>query len=143
MKTLSKLVVVVALILIAIYYIGGLKGWNPTQQGKDARAAIGPGMTWNQVFNVTGEPRKYQPMMKKTRRFGGETVEYFEPGPLNTFNPDTFGTRVKENALPHGFLCTFRYSGSVAFTVSFDGTGTVVGITDAVTMSKLLQYDDE
>ena len=92
------------------------------------------------MFDITGNPKKYRPIKKKTKRIGGETIEYLEPGPESRFNRDSFVDRLNENTLPHRFLCTFRYSNSVAFTVSFDGTGTVVAVEDAMTMTDLLQY---
>ena len=143
MKFLFKLVIMVVVLLIVLYFVSGVGKFDPSKQGRDARAAIGPGMTWTQVFNITNNPRNYRPIIKKTKRFGGETFEVFEPGPESRFNRDSFVNRLRENGLPYGFVCTFRYSNSVAFTVSFDGTGTVVAVEDAMTMATLLQYDQD
>ena len=141
MRFLIKLVIVVVLVLMVVYFVSGVGEFDPSKQGRDARAAIGPGMTWTQVFDITDDPKKYRPIRKRTKRIGGETIEYLEPGPENKSNRASFVDRLNENTLPHGFLCTFRYSNSVAFTVSFDGTGTVVAVQDAMTMADLLQYD--
>jgi len=143
MKLIIKLVVAVVLVLLVVYYVGGYEGFDATKQGRDARAAIGPGMSWKQAFDITGDPREYRPIIKTTRRIGPETFDTYEPGPRNKFRRATVETRLAENTLPHGFICTFTYSGAVAFTVKFDNSGTVIGVTDAITMADLLQLKDE
>ena len=142
MKFLVTLVVVIALILIAVYYIG-FEGWDPAKQGRDARAAIGPGMTWTQVFAITGDPKIYRPIQKKSEQTSGGIIELFQPGPQNPFDRQRLTARLAENSLPHGFICRFGYTNAVAFKVRFDGTGTVVSVQDAATMATLLQLDDE
>ena len=142
MKALFFLVVVIALGLAAMYYAGGFSGFDATEQGKDARAAIGPGMSWNQVFDVARQPRKYQTIQRKVTRVGGEDMEFFEPGPPNKFVLDTFQRRLADNEYPYGFLVTYHYSNQEAFTVHFDGTGTVKLVENATTMADLLQTRD-
>lgn len=142
MKLLIKLVVVVALVLIAIYYLS-LQNWDPAQKGRDARAAIGPGMTWKTAFDITGDPRKYRPIIKKSERSMGSVVGLLQPGAQNKFSRQGLADRLAENSLPYGFICRFDYTNAVAFTVRFDSTGTVVSVEDAATMATLLQYDDE
>ena len=141
MRFMFKLVIVVVAVLIVVYCVTGVWKFDPSKQGRDARAAIAPGMTWTQVFDITDDPRTYRPIKKTTKRIQGETIEFLEPGSENKFNRESFMDRLNENSLPYGFLCTFHYSNSVAFAVSFDGTGKVVGIQDAITMADLLQYD--
>ena len=132
----------VALGLAAIYYGGGFSGFDATQQGKDARKAIGPGMSWKQVFDVAREPRKYQIVNRKVVRVGGNELESFKPGPSNKFVLETFKRRLSNNEYPHGFIVTYNYSSQEAFTVHFDGTGTVKYVEDAMTMADLLQTRD-
>ena len=50
MRFLLGMVVSIALLLVVVYYVGGVKGWDPSQQGLDARAKITPGMSWKKVF---------------------------------------------------------------------------------------------
>ncbi len=141
MKALMVAVFMGALLLAAAYYLCGFHTFDATQQGKDARASIGPGMTWEQVFDLIGDPREYQPIMKTTKRFGPDSYDIFKPGPRNKFSRKGVSARLEEDSLPNGFLCTFTYSSSEAFTIHFDGTGTVTGVADAITMADLLQYD--
>jgi hypothetical protein len=141
MKTLVKVIVAGALFLGVIYYLGGVQGWDPSQQGIDNRAAITPGMAWTKVFDITGDPREYRPLKKKAAGPGG-LLEMVVPGARNKFRRERVAQRLKEVSLPEGFEVTFRYSGKVAFTVTFDLLGNVVRVGDAVTMRDLLQYDD-
>ncbi len=140
MKLLVKVVIAAVLALGVAYYLGGAKDWDPSQQGLDHRAAIKPGMLWNKVFDITGDPKHYTPVKKRGR--GGFTgVGLLAPGAQNKFSRERVAKRLKENSLPRGFKATFRYSDKVAFTVKFDGTGSVEYVTDAITMADLLQYD--
>jgi len=142
MKALLATIVLVAMALAAVFYLGGFSGFDATEQGKKARAAIGPGMSYTQVFDIAKEPRKYQMIQRKTRRVAGQEIEYFEPGPPNRFKRDSFERRLRDNEMPHGFIISYNYSNKEAFFVTFDGTGTVVGIDDAPTMADLLQTRD-
>ncbi|MCH8241368.1 MAG: hypothetical protein IH897_02010 [Planctomycetes bacterium] len=142
MKVLFFFMAMVALGLAAMYYGGGFSGFDATQQGKDARKAIGPGMSWKQVFDVAREPRNYQTIQRTVNRVGGVDMEFFKPGPANRFVLDTFKKRLADNDLPHGFIVTYYYSNQEAFIVRFDGTGTVEYVEDAITMADLLQTRD-
>jgi len=142
MRFLLSTVVSVALLLVVVYYVGGVKGWDPSQQGRDAKAKITPGMSWKKVLDLTGEPKKYRAIVKKTDRIGSETHEYFVPGPPNPFRRSRIEERLVENSLPHGFLTTFIFSSSVGFTVKFDGAGNVEYVDDATTMADILQLKD-
>lgn len=142
MRALVGFVLVAGVALVLVYRLGGFEGFDANQQGRDARAKIKPGMSWKKVFDITGEPRKYQVIYLKTRTEGAREYQYYEPGPPNKFNPDTVAARVADGSMPHGFLASLVYSSSEAFTIKFDGTGNVVSVTDAPTMADLLQMKD-
>ncbi len=142
MKVVIGLLALFGLGWCAVYFLGGYTSFDPSKQGIDARLNLAPGMGWEEVFEITTEPQRYRPILMKKKRIGGETMEFLEPGPPNKFNRDGFAQRLADNGLPHGFTCTFTYSSSVAFTVTFDGTGQVTSIHDAPTMADLLQYKD-
>ncbi|MHC4696784.1 MAG: hypothetical protein ACYTFA_08590 [Planctomycetota bacterium] len=141
MKLLVKVLVAAVLALGVLYYLGGLQGFDSSQQGRDHRAAITPGMSWTKVFDITGDPREYNPL-KKDRRGAHGMMELVAPSAKNKFRRERVSQRLKENSLPLGFEATFHYSNKVAFTVRFDGLGNVVSVRDAATMADLLQYDD-
>ncbi len=142
MKVLFFFMAMVGLGMAAIYYGGGFSGFDATQQGKDARKAITPGMTWKKVFDVAREPRKYQTIHRKVANVGGVNMESFKPGPANRFVLDTFKKRLANNELPHGFQVTYHYSNQEAFIVHFDGAGIVDYVENALTMADLLQTRD-
>jgi hypothetical protein len=143
MKVVVGLVVLAVLIGGIVYYAGGVASFDPSQQGRDARAAIKPGMTWKKVVDVAGAPSKYRVIQEKVKRWAGEETVTYEPGAFNPFNADRLGARIAEDSVPHGFLFNYQFSDTVAFTVHFDGTGTVMGIQDAGTLADLLQMDPD
>ncbi len=142
MKAVFILSLLLGVACIGVYYVGGTGNFDPTAQGKAAQAAITPGMTWEQVFDVTGDPKKYQIVNRKVERQGGEEFVYFKRTPPVKFKRERLVENLKNNTLPHGFVCPYNYSGSVAFSVVFDRTGTVTEIEDDMTMADLLQYKD-
>ena len=142
MKVIFGLFVVIGLAWVALYYGGGYGSFDPDQQGRDAKAAIKPGMPWTQVFKIAKEPRKYRIVNMKKRRVGGTEIEYFEPSALVKFSRDRLVQHLADNTLPHGFVITYSYSSREAFSVTFDGTGLVTSIEDAFTMADLLQTRD-
>lgn len=127
---------------VAAYYLGGYGNFDPSAQGRQARAAITPGMTWEQVFDLTSDPKRYQIINRKVERRGAEEVVYFKRSSPVKFERERLVGHMANNTLPDGFACTFNYSNSVAFSVVFDGTGTVMGVEDATTMADWLQYKD-
>ena len=139
-----KVVVVLLLLFvvgwIVVYYAGGYATFDPEQQAGDAKAALKPGMPWQQAFDITGDPPKYRPIFKKEKKSGGETYVTYQPGAPNKFDRSSVADRLANNSLPHGFICTFVYSTSIAFTLTFDGAGALVNVSDAPTMADLLQY---
>jgi hypothetical protein len=139
MKILLVLLILGFGILAVVYFAGGYGSFDPSEQGRQARKAIKPGMTWNKVVAKAGEPNEYQVIERKVSTIGGEEIEFFKPGARNKFNEKVLGDRVKENSLPHGFRFEYRFSQSVAFAVEFDGSGTMVGLVDLPTVADLLE----
>lgn len=142
MKVFFGLLLAVGLVLVVVFKFGGYASFDATQQGKDARAKIGRGMMWTKVFDITGNPRRYRTIQRTVQRIGGEEMEFFKPGPANKFKRASVAARIAENSMPHGFMSTHSFSSQEAFTVTFDATGTVVGVEDAMTMADLLQTRD-
>lgn len=130
MKFLLGFILVCGAIFLAMYYWGGLGGFDPSQQGRDAKAAIQPGMTWKKVMDAAGKPREYRIMIIQK--------EMPKPGPVAAFNETALAERINSGTIEHGFVFEYRFSESVAFDVYFDGAGDVIYVADAITMSKLL-----
>ncbi len=147
MKAILVLLLLIVIGGIVLWYGGGYSSFDPSQQGRDARAAIAVGMDWADVVNGAGEPKEYRIFLKRekvvlTGEDGAFDMLLLEPGAANRFNPTTITNRIAEGSLPHGFQFEYRFSHSVAFAVIFDETGTVTAIEDLFTTSDLLQMKD-
>jgi hypothetical protein len=138
MKAVFGLLVLLAAIGTAVYFFGGYAGLDPNKQGADAKAAIKPGMTLAQVLDVA-EPKEYHQISVQKQKSDGEEVEVPVEASAVPFRRKSVEDRVKNGDLPHGFVIPYYFSGSVAFKVYFDGTGTVTHVTGMTTMSDLLK----
>lgn len=142
MKLIVWLLVLVGLGWASVYFLGGYSSFDPDKQGRDAKAALSPGMTWQNAFEITGEPKKYQIINRHVQMINGVEVESFVPGPPMTFDRTRLAERLDEGSVAHGFRATFVYSNSTAFTVEFDGKGLVAAVEDAITVADLLDQRD-
>lgn len=124
---------------VAMYYFGGYASFDPSKQGRDAQAALKPGMSFDQACDLTGDPKKFQIINRKVERVMGQEVVTMVPAPPVKCTRERIKTRIGEGSLPYGFLCTFTYSTSVAFTVHYDDTGAVVEVSDALTYQSLFE----
>jgi hypothetical protein len=136
MKVVLVVVVLIAVLLTVVYYTGGFSTFDATEEGRKARAAIAAGMTFDQACDLTGDPKRYRKIKLVRNERTGEEDEQLLPEVATT--RERLAATIDEGTLPHGFQCTFRYSGSVAFTVRYDSLGDVVGVWDVTTMADLL-----
>ncbi len=136
MKAIITLLVVGGLALGAVYMFGGYASFDPDKQGQEARAAIKPGMSLQQVVKVAGSNPRYQQINKMVDKDGNEE---FQEGTPVEFREERVKQAVKDNQVPHGFILTYKYSERIAFSVHFDGKGKVESVEDAFTMGDLLQ----
>jgi hypothetical protein len=138
MKVAFGLILMVGVGLFALYYWGGYGTLDPTQQGRDARAAITPSMTVKQVFDAIGPPRRFSVVnLKKVERFGQE-VEELVPAPRADFDLKRFETNRASGEYPYGFQFEYRHSPTSLFQVTFDGAGLVTDVGDVPTVGALL-----
>jgi hypothetical protein len=139
MKAAIVLIVLVIVGGVVLYYVGGYSSFDPTQRGRDAKAAIAVGMPWTQVLNAAGDPRQYAPIAPHRERNAAGTWENeLRPGPPIDFNRVRFEQRMANNELPDGFVLMYYFSPQAAFTVEFDKNGAAVGIADQATIADLL-----
>ncbi|HUU85532.1 MAG TPA: hypothetical protein VM243_18690 [Phycisphaerae bacterium] len=143
MKAVLVLIVLIGGVCLAVYYFGGAASFDPSQQGRDARAAVKPGMTLKKVIAAAGEPREYRVINRQVKNFAGQEQEVFKPGAKNPFDFDRVTERIANNELPHGFTLDYFFSNKVAFAVTFDATGTAMSVDDLTTMADLLQIDKD
>lgn len=130
MKFILGLLLVCGALFLLMYYGGGLSGFDPSQHGRDAKAAIQPGMSWKKVMDAAGKPREYRIMIIQKG--------FPKPGPVGAFDEKALAGRIDAGTMENGFVFGYRFSESVAFDVYFDGAGNVTTVADAITMSKLL-----
>lgn len=138
MKVIIGLIFLVAVGCYIVYDRGGYGSFDPTEQGRKVKAGITPGMAYGAVFDLAGDPKKFQIINRKVERIDGKDVELFVPGPPVKIDRARIKARVDEDSLEHGFVCTYIFSHQAAFHIVFDGAGDVKEVTDAATMADLL-----
>lgn len=139
MKAVIGLVVLIGLVVGGVYMYRSYKDFDPTKQGEEAKTAITPGMTWQQVIGAAGEPPGYKHISLQKERIGNKWVEVPKPGTRVAFDRPKFEGRIAGNDTPHGFIFCYRFSERCAFDVNFDSGGKVIDVADTMTMADLLQ----
>ena len=142
MKVIIVLLALVGACWAAVYFGGSYGSFDPSEQGRQAKAALAVGMTQGKAFDVCGDPRKVRKIRRQVKKHRGEEIETFVPGAEVKTTRERIAERVKAGEFPHGFVVPYRFSESVAFAVHFDSTGTVEYVEDLATMADLLQYKD-
>jgi len=143
MKAIVVLVLMGAVACGAIYYFGGYASFDPTEQGRKARDAIKPGMTWKQVADMAGDPKEYQVYQEHRRGTGDNERIILTPGAYNKFDRRRMAERIAASELPHGFIFRYNFSAQAAFSVFFDDRGSVVEVADGTTMTDLLELNQQ
>jgi hypothetical protein len=139
MKAFFILIILVVIAGAAVYYFGGYGSYDPTQKGRDAKAAISPGMTLEEVIDAIGQPTKYAELVKETQKQGALVSESIKPTALMSFNLQNVRYRIDHNEVPEGFFLLYHYSAQASFEVHFNGKGIVTDVRDHATVADLLQ----
>jgi hypothetical protein len=139
-KGAIAILAIAAGILAAVYYLGGISSYNPTERGREAKAALSPGMKWTKVVEHAGEPAWYR-LVEKTVKTGplGVEMEVFEPGAKMAFDRQRVERDIADAKVPYGFVFEYFFSAQVAFHVWHDSNGVVESIVDTPTIADLLQ----
>ena len=124
----------IVVVLVAVYYFGGFGSFDPTADGKAARTAITPGMTWQQVINVSKPPAKWTRMLESTVQ--GMTA--VRATPEQKFDEADLKQKLADSKLPYGFTFVYRYSAEIQFQVHFDGQGKSQGTSDLPKITDLM-----
>ncbi len=138
MKAIMILLVLVGLGIGAAYYLGGGSSFDPDAQGRQAKAAIKPGMTWTQVIKVAGDNPRLQTISVSRRKIGGQMTEEPMIGPMVDFSVNKVTRGIKSGDYKEGFILHYMFSEQVCFDVTFDGKGVATSIEDARTAADLL-----
>ncbi len=142
MKIVIGLFAVIGVIGYFVFTSSDFSNFDPSQQGRDARAAISVGMSWDQVAEAAGTPLKYRPLQKAGSGPGADQLGRVKVGPELKFTEGGLQDRLTQGTLPHGFVIDYVFSQSVAFRVTFDSKGQMTGAEDLVTMADMLQMRD-
>jgi hypothetical protein len=137
-KVIVGVLVAAGIALGAIYLFGGYGSFDPTKQGRKAKAAIHEGMTWEQVLAAAGTPGSYRIMIKTTKKSGADKIETIEPGPPMKFDKALVSNTIASESAAHGFMFVYQFSHQAAFSVTFDSKGVVESVQDVKTMADLL-----
>ena len=135
MKALFFLIVIVVIACAALYFYGGYSSYDPTEEGRQARAAVSPGMSLEQVIEAIDQPRAYVEFIKTSQ----QGQEFVKPSPEMGFTLENVRYRIDNNEVPEGFYIVYYYSPQASFQVHFDSTGVVTQLTDNKTIADLLQ----
>jgi hypothetical protein len=133
MKVVLILIIIVAVGGFIAFKYGGIGSFDPSEQGRQVKAAIKPGMTYQKVMELAGEPREYSSLIRKVEMVDGEEVEVFSESIYVRFDKARFIKRLDDGELKWGFAFPYDYSKSVAFQVNFAGDGTVIDVHDLIT----------
>jgi hypothetical protein len=134
LKLFVAVVVLGGVGLVIAYYWGGTRTFDPTAQGQQAKAALAPGMTWQQVVDAAGKPLRFQTIHEMTKR----GVTTYERGAPRKFEREGLEGELANNAHPHGFVFSYEFSPQSSFAVEFDNAGVAQSIEDLMTIADLL-----
>ena len=133
MKAVIALLVVAGIAFFVVYRTGSSvkEDFDPTEQGKQARAAINNDATWTEVIAVAGEPRKWK---------DGDSAFDFVMGydPFDSQAHDELRQQLEKGPRKMGFCFLYRFSNDATFAVNFDKSGLVMNVQDKESKSDLL-----
>jgi hypothetical protein len=134
MKIAFGLLGAIGISCLLLYQFGGYATFDPTKQGLEAKEAIKPGMPWTTVIDICkGPPQEYRIITPDPR------TKLPREGPPLPFDAKQLENDLAGQALPHGFVFTYKFSEKIAFSVVFSEKGNSVGMHDVRTMADLLQ----
>ena len=138
MKTIVILLGLIGLGIGGMYYFGGYASFDPDKQGRDAKAAITPGMTMAQVLALAGENPKLHTISMYTVKIGKQKVQEPRIGPAVRFDKASVTNNLTSGRYANGFILSYMFSEQVAFSVTFDSKGRVLALEDTPTIADLL-----
>ena len=120
-------IAVLILLAVAGYFVysyakSSADSFDPTEQGREARAAVEECTSWTEVLDRVGTPPKWRDSTSDfdftyTERFDDTTREFITG-------------KLAENAYAYGFSFFYRFTDAVTFAVNFDRYGKLSNIQD-------------
>ena len=138
MRFFLGLLVAAGIGFVILTFAGGYTSFDPSEKGLKAKAALTPGMSFDQACDLSGDPKKFRIINRKVRTERGREIVTMVPSPEVKTSRERIKERLNEGSLPYGFICTFLYSADVAFDVQYDDTGAVKQVYDVKTMANMM-----
>lgn len=134
------LLVFAGVVLAVTYYAGGIASHDPTGHGREVKAQLHEGMSWEEVVDIAGKARRFRMIDRVVEKDpNGNEYEYTEPCCSRDFVRVDVERMMADGELPDGFLLDYVYSAQVAFVAWFDGDGKLTTMENLATMADLLQ----
>ena len=124
MKAVIVLVILAGVAVVVMYLAGFSNGgsFDPTEQGREARAAVEECASWTAVLDRVGEPRNWR---DSTSNFDFLYTERFDET-----TRDFIAEQLEKNGFPYGFSFFYRFSDAVTFAVNFNRKGELSNVQD-------------
>jgi len=132
MKAIIVVLVILAAGALALNYMRGSieEGFDPTEQGLEALAAVETCKTWTEVLDGAGDPKRWRAAHSE-----------FDFDYRDEYTADTraeLDKKIKLNELSSGFSFLYRYSDEATFAVNFDRDGTKLNVQKMESRKDLL-----
>jgi hypothetical protein len=135
MKPVFIMIAIGGLAIAGFYFFGGYRDLDPSEQGRQAKAAIKPGMSWKKVIDAAGEPQSSQVFYRKAIEVNGEMQDEVRLAPRHVFDLAEHNRLDQKGELTDGFIFRYDISPDCSFEVAFDEQGDVIDVSDAITIS--------
>lgn len=124
MKGLIVVVVLIGGAVVAYRFTTSsvAEGFDPAEQGRQARAAVESCKTWTETIDRLGSPKRWR---NGTSDFDFNYVDRFDESTRGAI-----ATGLGKNDFQYGFSFLYNYGDAVTFAVNFDRTGKFMNVQD-------------
>ena len=124
MKGLFALLVLVGGVVVALKFSASsvTEGFDPAEQGRQARAAVESCASWTEVLDRVGVPSRW--------RDGTSSFDFSYVDRFNETTRDQIARELEKNGFEYGFSYLYDYGDAVTFAVNFDRTGKFTNVQD-------------
>ncbi len=98
------------------------EGFDPAEQGRQARAAVESCASWTEVLDRLGDPSRW--------RDGTSSFDFSYVDRFNETTRNQIARELEKNGFEHGFSYLYDYGDAVTFAVNFDRTGKFTNVQD-------------
>ena len=129
-------------ILVVLVLVGGIavalnfssssvtEGFDPAEQGREARAAVESCASWTETLDRLGEPSRW--------RNGTSSFDFAYVDRFNETTRNDIAGQLEQNAFEYGFSFLYNYGDAVTFAVNFDRAGKLMNVQDKESKDDLM-----